>query len=235
MFINIEYNGPQFAATVKRFVESRRCLWIHALLSVGVCHEEQLDTDFESGINVVLTPSPYVTHHLTPNYAATPTFAVSLLSACQFVKPDWITEVIRLGTLPRNNDPSDGISLEQTFTLPLTSKYRPSFASTLHPAQKAFNVWEPNEERLNMFSKFRFLWVDEKARDLDGNFKDVIERGGGSFEMFDVHGGKAKLHRALTRGQAKEGKKQVVIGKENSMQAAIGKDGWKELVNEAKS
>lgn len=183
----------------------------------------------------MLTPSPHVTHHLTPNYVATPTMAVSLLSACQFVKPEWITEVIRLGNLPRNNDPSDGVPLEQTFALPLASKYRPVFSPSLQPLQKAFNVWEPNEERLNMFSKYRFLWVDEKARELDGNFKDVIERGGGSFEMFDVHGGKAKLHRALTRGQAKEGKKQLVIGKENSVQAAIGKDGWKEFVNEIKT
>ncbi|KAF9466695.1 proline-rich protein [Collybia nuda] len=194
-----------------------------------------LDSCASLGINVVLTPSLYVTHHLTPNYAANPVMAASLLSACQFVRPEWIMEVIRLGNLPPNNDPSDGVSLEQTFVLPLASKYRPIFSPSLQPLQKTFNVWEPNEERLNMFSKYRFLWVDEKMRELDGNFKDIIERGGGSYEMFDVHGGTAKLHRALTRGQAKEGKKQLVVGKENSIQAAVGKGGWKELLDEIKT
>jgi hypothetical protein len=159
--------------------------------------------------------------------------AASLLTACQLVKPEWINEVIRLGSLP--DDSSSGTSLEHTFSLPPTSKFRPTFSASLPPAQKVFKVWEPNEERLNMLAGYRFLCVGEKGRELESDFRDIIERGGASFEAFDVMAGKTKFHRALTRGQAKEGKKQLVIAKEQGVQAAIGKDGWRELLGEART
>ncbi|KAG6820297.1 hypothetical protein H0H93_002561 [Arthromyces matolae] len=148
----------------------------------------------------------------------------------QFVKLDWLMEVIRLGTLAKD---SPDISLEQNFELPPLNKYRPAFSTSLPTSQKEFRVWEPNEERLNIFSAYRFLWVDEKSR--LGDYKDVIERGGGSFEAFDATAGKLKFHRALTRGQAKEGKTQIVVGKKKSIIAAIGQERWGELVEEAKS
>ena len=85
-----------------------------------------------------------------------------------------------------------------------------------------------------MFAGYRFLCVDEKGRELAGDFRQLIERGDGSYETFDPHAGRAKFHRVLARGQAKEGKKIVVVGKRSSIQAAVGKDTWKELVAEAK-
>ncbi|RDB24208.1 Nibrin [Hypsizygus marmoreus] len=187
------------------------------------------------GINVVHVPDSHVTHHLLSTYTAVPVVAASLLSACQFAKPEWLGEVIRLGSLPKNSDPSNGVALEQTFSLPPISRYRPAYSPSLSVPQKEFRVWEPNEERLSLFAGYRFLCVDEKARELDGDFKLVIERGGGSYETFDPSGGTAKFHKALVRGQAKEGKKLVVVGKEKSIIAAIGQDGWKELVAEAKT
>jgi hypothetical protein len=184
-------------------------------------------------INVVPIPHPYVTHHLLSTYTANPSVAASLLSACQFVKHEWINEVIRLGNLPA--DSSGGVSLEHTFSLPPISKFRPGFSASLPPVQKVFKVWEPNEERLNMLTGYRFLCVGEKGRELESDLRDIIERGGASFETFDAKAGKIKFHRALTRGQAKVDKKQFVLTKEQGMQAAVGKDGWKELVAEARS
>ncbi|KAF5378152.1 hypothetical protein D9615_007618 [Tricholomella constricta] len=185
------------------------------------------------GLHVVHIPDSHVTHHVLPSYTAQPIVAASLISACQFVKLEWLAEVIRLGTLPKSADFAHGIPLEHSFNLPPLNKYRPTYSPSLPTSQKEFRVWEPNEERLKMFSALRFLFVDEKPR--FGDYKEVIERGGGSFETFDVTGGKSKLHRTLTRGQAKEGKKQIVVGKEKSLTAAIGKEAWRELVEEVKS
>ncbi|KAG6917214.1 hypothetical protein DXG01_003419 [Tephrocybe rancida] len=164
------------------------------------------------------------------HYTAQPIIAASLLSAAQFAKLEWLTEVLRLGSLPKG---SKEVSLEDTFELPPLSKYRPAYSPALPTSQKEYRVWEPNEERLGFFSSYRFLYVDEKNR--IGDYKEVIERGGGSFEIFEAATGKSKFHRALTRGQAKEGKTQIVVGKSKSIIAAIGKERWKELVEEAKS
>jgi hypothetical protein len=190
-------------------------------------------TSCYSGVCVVPIPNSHVTHHLLSTYVANASIAASLLSACQLVKPEWINEVIRLGSLP-DDDSSGTSSLEHTFLLPPTSKFRPSFSVSLLPAQKAFKVWEPNEERLNMLAGYRFLCIGEKGRELESDFRDIVERGGASFEAFDVTAGKTKFHRALTRGQAKAGKMQLVIAKEQGVQAAIGKDGWRELLGEAR-
>ncbi|KAG6868899.1 hypothetical protein C0993_008197 [Termitomyces sp. T159_Od127] len=181
------------------------------------------------GLHVVHIPNPHVTHHIVPSYAAQPIIAASLLSASQFVKLEWLIEVLRLGTLPKSSQDS----LESHFELPPLSKYRPAYSPSLPTSQKEIRVWEPNEERLNMLSTYRFLYVDEKNR--IGDYKEVIERGGGSFEIFEAAAGKLKFHRALTRGQAKEGKTQVVVGRTKSLIAAVGRESWKELVEEAKS
>ena len=186
-----------------------------------------------SGVHVVHIPNRKVTHHLLSTYSANPIVAASLLSACQFVKPEWLDEVIRLGNLPLSSDPAKGIPLEQCFELPPISKYRPGYSASLSLSQKEFRVWEPNEERMTLFAEYRFLCVDEKGRELSGDFRELIERGGGSFETFDPNSGRRSFHKALARGQAKEGKTVVVIGKRESIHAAIGKDGWEELVAEA--
>ncbi|KAG6879104.1 hypothetical protein C0992_005130 [Termitomyces sp. T32_za158] len=181
------------------------------------------------GLHVVHIPNPHVTHHIVPSYAAQPIIAASLLSASRFVRLEWLNEVLRRGALQKDSHDS----LESNYELPPLSKYRPAYSPSLPTSQKEIRVWEPNEERLNMFSTYRFLYVDEKNR--IGDYREVIERGGGSFETFEAAAGKLKFHRALTRGQAKEGKTQVVIGRNKSLIAAVGRESWKELVEEAKS
>ena len=52
--------------------------------------------------------------------------------------------------------------------------------------------------------------------------------------MFDIHAGVPRLRKALSRSHAKEGKRTVIVGDVDGMQAAIGRDEWAELVKEAK-
>ncbi|KAJ6621877.1 hypothetical protein B0H10DRAFT_1874467 [Mycena sp. CBHHK59/15] len=186
------------------------------------------------GINIVHTPSPNITHHITSTYAATTLNALSLVSASTLVKPEWLHEILRLGNLPRNSDPSHGLSLEQVFALPPISKYRPTFNPALAPAQKAFKVWDPNEERLTMFNAYRFLCVCEGKREIDGELRELLSRAGGKVEVFDVADGTSKWRKALTRGKAKVTQKLVLVADQEACTAAVGKGAWKELVDEAK-
>lgn len=86
-----------------------------------------------------------------------------------------------------------------------------------------------------MLANYRFVCVGEKGRELESDLRDIIERGGASFETFDVKAGKTKFHRTLARGQAKEGKKQLVLAKQEGMKAAVGRDDWKQLFEEART
>ncbi|KAH6904862.1 hypothetical protein BKA70DRAFT_512449 [Coprinopsis sp. MPI-PUGE-AT-0042] len=176
------------------------------------------------GINYSLEPAAEVTHHLTSTYSATPSLATSLIASCQIVKPEWLEEVIRLVESSTDSFP----------TLPQVTKYRPTFSSSLPPTHKVFKVWEPNEERLGLFRKFRFLCVGEKAREVSLEFRTLINRGEGSIEVFDVTSGIDKFQKAVRRGLAKEGKSLILLGEQSSLEAAIGKNAWAELVNEAK-
>ncbi|TFK25850.1 hypothetical protein FA15DRAFT_668017 [Coprinopsis marcescibilis] len=186
------------------------------------------------GIHFSLDHKPEVTHHLTPTYAATPTIATSLISSCQLVTPEWLQEVVRLGSLPRDCSPSEGVPLEQTFFLPPTTKYRPTFSPALSSPHKVPKVWEPTEERLNLFHKYRFLCVGEKTRELPLEIRTLISRGKGTLEVFDAQSGVTKFQKALIRGRAKEGKSLVLLGDETIVSAAVGSDVWNELNREAK-
>lgn len=185
-----------------------------------------------SGIKLVHKPHAEVTHHLTNNYFANLSIATSLLSLCKLVRPEWLNEFIRLGTAP--NSGSVEAPLEAHFNFPSISKFRPTFSSSLPPSQQSFDKWEPNEERVNLFHKFRFICVTEKIREMDGELRDAIHRGGGTLEIFDIHSGISKFHQALTRSRAKEGKSTVIIGDIDAMQAAVGSAAWEEFIAEAK-
>jgi hypothetical protein len=150
------------------------------------------------------------------------------------VKPEWLMEVLRLGNLARNNEQSNGTSLEDHFVLPQETKFRPSFSPSLMPSQKAFDIWEPNEERVNFFGPMRFICLLEKVTQADSEVREAIHRGGGTLEVFDIHSGIAKFRKALTRSQAKDGKQTVVIGDADAMQTAIGTEDWDKLVSEAR-
>ena len=153
--------------------------------------------------------------------------AASLLSASQFVKPDWLEEIIRLGTAEQGQS-----TLENDFALPPLSKYRPSFSPNLQDSQKVFKVWEPNEERMNMLNNYRFFLVSEKLHGIASDIRDLIQRGGGAYEALDIQAGKLKWHRALVRGNAKDGQKLVLVGDKDSLKAAIDGHDWQDLIHE---
>lgn len=186
-----------------------------------------------SGIKIIYKPHAEVTHHLTDNYLANLPIATSLLSLCQLVQPEWLNEFIRLGTTSVNSS-SGETSLEAHFDFPSISKFRPTFSPSLPQSQKHFNKWEPNEERVNLFHKFRFICMTEKIRELDGELRDAIHRGGGTLENFDIHSDVSKFHQSLTRSRAKEGKGVVIIGDIDAIQTAVGSAVWGELLAEAK-
>lgn len=145
------------------------------------------------------------------------------------MKPEWLQEVLRLGDSP---SPGTLSPFEENFNLPSATKYRPGFASTLDPPQKVYNIWEPNEERLHIFKDYRFLCVGEKARPAPLDLRQMLERGDGTYESFDVHLGVDKFRRAVTRGRAKQGKKLVLVGDEGLLAAAVGKDVLRDFVQE---
>ena len=175
-------------------------------------------------------PHPEITHHLTAQYAANLITATSLLTLSTFVKPEWLQEVIRLG----KNEQATGVCLEDHFILPPESKFRPGYSPSLPQEQKKFGLWEPNEERVNLFHPCRFICLQEKPTDLDSDIRETIHRGRGTLETFDIHSGIPKFHRAITRSQAKEGKKTVVVGDADLMQTAVGEDTYAQFVTESK-
>ncbi|KAL0948092.1 hypothetical protein HGRIS_010713 [Hohenbuehelia grisea] len=184
------------------------------------------------GLNLVHTLSLPASHHLVSTVSSSPAIAASLLSLSHIVKPDWLSEIIRLGNLPRSDEESSDISLEQKFVLPPLNKYRPSFSTSLPPPLKTFKVWEPNEERMNLFKGIRFLFVGEKGCEIDGETKDVVSKGGAEYEVFNVNSGQGRWHQVLTKGirRVKDGGKAfVVVGDKTAIRAAVGDDGWTEM------
>jgi hypothetical protein len=156
------------------------------------------------------------------------------------VKPEWLNEIIRLGNLPINDNPSNGSSLEQVFALPPETKFRPTFGAALPTSLKVFKVWEPNEERMNMLRGYRFLFVGEKGREVEGAMTELVARGGGHWAAFNVASGRKEWHHVLAKEKAKHAKaneKQkglVVVADPKAMAVAVGHDQWKELVDEAR-
>lgn len=175
-----------------------------------------------------------MTHHITTEYTCDLSCSASLLSLCQFVKPEWLQEVIRLGKLPRRNGQSNGVSLEDHFALPQESKHRPAFPPSLLSSLKKISIWEPNEERVNLFQTCRFICLHEKITAFDTELRNVIHRGSGILENFDIHSGIPKFRKALSRSQAKEGKKTVVIGDLDAMQLSVGEEIWNDFLTEAR-
>lgn len=190
------------------------------------------------GINLVHTSHECVTHHLIPQFLAIAAIATSLVSAAQLVKPEWLHEVIRLGNLPIGDDPSNGSSLEQVCTLPAESKFRPAFSASLPSPLKSFKVWEPNEERVNMFIGYKFLFVGERGREAENSVTELVARGGGEGAKFNVSAGLQDWHRLLVKEQKKQrtGDKKglIVVADGKAMSVAIGSQEWNTFQIEAK-
>ncbi|KAK2465043.1 hypothetical protein APHAL10511_003119 [Amanita phalloides] len=183
------------------------------------------------GINLVHTPQSEVTHHLISTYSASASTALSLISVSQFVRFEWLEEIVRLGS-PTGEDKPGASELEKSFALPPLSKYRPSFSPALQTSQKVYRVWEPNEERINLLKDYRIFLVTEIVNAIGSDMRDLIQRGGGSYECLDIHAGKSKWHKALVRGSSKEGQKLVLVGHRESLQPAINENEWQDLLHE---
>ncbi|KAG8215809.1 hypothetical protein J3R82DRAFT_7720 [Butyriboletus roseoflavus] len=190
------------------------------------------------GISLITSPSSLATHHLTPKYETTVPLATSLLSATQLVKVEWLQELIRLGTTADDSHPFKLVPLEQCFTPPLESKYRPIFSPSLAPSFKSFKFWEPNEERLHLLKGYRFVLLCDVEGQVDGDTRELIIRGDGEYECFPLTTGEAKWRQMLAKAKRKvdeAGLKVAIVAREHVVQATVGENKWQEMTAEAQS
>ncbi|KAI0808103.1 hypothetical protein C8Q74DRAFT_1363528 [Fomes fomentarius] len=182
------------------------------------------------GIHVVPTLHPEVTHHLTPTYALTPDLATSLISSATLVKPDWLNTVLSSAKA----EAGELSSLEENFVLPPTSKFRPTFSPSLPSRLKKYDAWEPNEERLKMFTNHRFVFVGERGAEAPGVFKELVKRGEGDYECYPADGGRDGFRKVLSKARAR-GAVVVLVAAQGGIVAAVGKEGWTEFMEEARN
>ncbi|KAI1789315.1 hypothetical protein LXA43DRAFT_585318 [Ganoderma leucocontextum] len=183
------------------------------------------------GIHLVPTPHPDVTHHLTSAYTLTPAIATSLISAVTLVKPEWLNTLLTSG---RSDEPGELSLLEEHFVLPQTTKFRPSFSPSLPQQLKKYAVWEPNEERAGLFRGHRFIFVGEKGAETPNAMKELVKRGEGDYECLAAANGKDAFRQVLAKGRARNAT-LVPVATRDSVVAAVGRDGWSGLVQEATS
>jgi hypothetical protein len=161
-----------------------------------------------------------LTHHIASKYEVTTPVMTSLLCAAQLVKPEWLQELVRLGSTPAEDNSFGLTALEKSFVSPTESKYRPAFGPALPPALKSFKHWEPNEERLNLLRGFRFVLPAEDGA-VDAELRDLVVRGGAEYEGFNLNAGLAKWRQVIAKGKRKveelrgAGKGLVVLAKDS--------------------
>jgi len=191
-----------------------------------------------TGISTLASAHELLTHLIVPKYEVTTPVMTSLLCAAQLVKPEWLQELVRLGSTPAENDSFGLTALEKSFVLPIESKYRPAFGPTLPPALKGFKHWEPNEERLNLLRGFRFVLPAEDG-EVDAELRDLVVRGGAEYEGFNLRAGLTKWRQVIAKGKRKveelrgAGKGLVVLAKDNVIQRAVDDEKWREMVADA--
>ncbi|KAL1943772.1 hypothetical protein VTO73DRAFT_4217 [Trametes versicolor] len=182
------------------------------------------------GIHVLPTLHPSITHHLTPTYTLTPALATSLVALSTFVKPEWLVTVLAAG----RSEPGELSTLEETFALPPTSKFRPTFAPALPPRLKKFDIWQPNEERVGLFRGHRFVFAGEKGAEAPGVLKELVRSAEGEYECFAVENGPGRFRQVLAKGKAR-GSALVLVADQYAVVAAVGEDAWRALKEEARS
>lgn len=182
-----------------------------------------------AGIHVLPTLHASITHHLTPTYTLTPALATSLVALSTLVKPEWLVAVLAAGRA----EPGELSSLEETFALPPTSKFRPTFAPALPPRLKKFDIWQPNEERVGLFRGYRLVFAGEKGAEAPGVLKELVRSAEGEYECFAVENGPGRFRQVLSKGKAR-GSTLVLIADQYAVVAAVGEDGWRALKEEAR-
>ncbi|KZV77774.1 hypothetical protein PENSPDRAFT_746877 [Peniophora sp. CONT] len=187
------------------------------------------------GIHVLKSHHPTITHHLVPSYSLTPTLVSSLLLAAHIVKPNWLREVLRLGSLPSD---AEG-SLESAWKLPseTESTYRPGFATGLRDALKDIKTWLPAAPRVNMFKDRRFIFLTAAAgKGAPSEYVQVVERGAGTYEACAASGGVPRVRKTLMKGLGwaqDRGGSLSVVADADALEAALGAEKWEGLVQAA--
>ncbi|KAI5999737.1 hypothetical protein EDC04DRAFT_2974786 [Pisolithus marmoratus] len=156
----------------------------------------------------------------------------------QLVKTEWLQECVRLGTVEDDTDSFKSTPLEQAFVLPLESKYRPTFSPGLSLAFKSFKFWEPNEERLNFLSGYRFVLLANENSEVDDDTRELCLRGGGEYDGFPLTSGHAKWRQMLAKAKRKMeevGIKVIIITDDKAIQATVGSTKWQEMAADADS
>ncbi|KZT01646.1 uncharacterized protein LAESUDRAFT_815725 [Laetiporus sulphureus 93-53] len=182
------------------------------------------------GVGLVHAQQQGITHHLASTYTLSPDLATSLISVAHIVKPEWLKEVLQLGS----SDEGELSSLERSFSLPEPAKFRPTFSPALPGDLKSFAMWVENEARVGIFRGYRFVFMGEKGREVQEAMRDLVRRGEGEYECFSVEGGSGALHRLLAKCESREST-SVIVGESSLITPAVGEDGWQNLVREAKS
>lgn len=83
-----------------------------------------------------------------------------------------------------------------------------------------------------MLKPFRVIFLGERGREISEDYRELVRRGGATYECCSVEGGRELLHRVLAKGSDK-GKDMVIIADQSAMIAAIGDDEWDQLFQEA--
>ena len=84
-----------------------------------------------------------------------------------------------------------------------------------------------------MFRTYRFVFVGEKGAEAPSALKELVRRGEGEYECYAANGGRDGFRKVLSKGKAR-GTTLVLVATQGAIVAAVGKDGWAELVEEAR-
>lgn len=152
----------------------------------------------QSGLKLTRTHSTLISHHLTSTLHIAAPLLTSMLNAAQLVRPDWLTEYLRVGDVEKDVGVPAGSSdriltmLEFEFLPPSETKFRPPFAPSLPsstPTLKTFKTWEANEERVGLLRAWRVLFVcSASTRENEVELREMISAAGAEYEVFDVDG-----------------------------------------------
>jgi len=181
---------------------------------------------------------PLLTHHITSKYEFAPSLAISLLSAAQLVKAEWLQEYIRLGNTSDERNSFKLTALEQTFAAPPENKYRPAFSPALPSLLRSFKFWEPSEERLNFLKEYRFVLLANKDGELDSDTRELALRGGAEYDGFCMTSGHSKWRQMLAKAKRKKeevGINMVIISNKGVIASTVGADKWEEMVADAET
>ncbi|KAF7299630.1 CDC73-C domain-containing protein [Mycena chlorophos] len=177
------------------------------------------------GIHLVNKQSPGVTHHLTSECDATLVQAISLVSGCHFVKPEWLKELLGVDNTSPANLPIEWSKP----SLPSPGKFQPEFTATLAEDCKKAELWQPGEERHAMLARHTFLCAGEKAQ-VAKSLRLLLERGGGDVSAFDINTGAETWRQTLKRNMAKTDQTLILVADVDACKAALGK-GWKAIMD----